>query len=51
MSDLDFDIIKSKEYSIDAMLDNTVYANKAKCDLPSSYYLVPEKDYPDKNNT
>ena len=41
----------NKEYEVEAIIDSAVYAKEADRDLPSLYYLVSWKDYPEKENT
>ena len=47
----DFEAGRSKEYKVKAIWNGAVYANMAKCDLPSLYYLVAWKRYFEEENT
>ena len=42
----------SKEYKVEAIWDNAVYANKSESShIPGLYYLVAWKGYPEEKNT
>ena len=48
---LEFELDDNKEYEMDAINDNVVYAKEAAKYLPRLYYLVAWKDYPKEENT
>ncbi len=41
----------SKEYKVEAIYNNAVYARESEGHLPGLYYLVSWKGYPEKENT
>ena len=47
---LEFEAGVSEEYKMKTIYDNTIYLNKAKSHLPSLYYLVAWKRYPEEEN-
>ena len=47
----EFDAGNNKEYKVKAIINNAVYAKEAEGHLPSLYYLVFWKDYPEEKNT
>ena len=49
--ELEFKAADSKEYKMEVIWNNAVYANKAKSYLLKHYYLVIWKSYPEKKNT
>lgn len=49
---IEFDAGNSKEYKVEAIWDNTVYANKLEqSHLSGLYYLMSSKSYSEKENT
>ena len=48
---MEFEAGNGKKYKVEAIWDNTVYANKAKSHLLGLYYLIAWKKYPEKENT
>ena len=46
-----FDAGDNKEYKVEAIKDNAIYAKEAEGQLPGLYYLVSWKKYPEKENT
>ena len=51
-AELDAGNDKSKKYKVEAIWDNAVYAKESKSgNLPSLYYLVSWKKYPEEENT
>ena len=51
ITELEFEAGDSKEYEVEAVWDNVVYANKAKGHPPGLYYLVLGKKYLKEENT
>ena len=47
----EFDAGNNKEYKVEAIINNTVYAKDAKRQLPGLYYLVFWKGYLKKKST
>ena len=47
----EFDAGANKEYEVEAIIDSAVYAKEVERHLPSLYYLVFWRSYPDKENT
>ena len=47
---LEFEASNSEEYKMEAIWNTVVYANEAKDHLPSLYYLVVWKRYPEEEN-
>ena len=48
---LEFEAGNDKEYKVDGIWDNAVYARELAGQLPGLYYLVLWKSYPEKENT
>ena len=49
-SEPEFDAGNNKKYKVQAIIDSAVYAKEAKGYLPSLYYLVSWKSYPEEEN-
>ena len=47
----EFDTGNNKEYEVEAIKDSAIYAKEAKGHLPSLYYLVSWKSYPQEEST
>ena len=48
---LEFEAGNNKEYEVDGILDNAVYAKESAGQLPGLYYPVLWKGYPEEENT
>ena len=46
----EFDAGNDKEYEVETIKDSAVYAKKAEEHLPSLYYLVSWKSYPEEES-
>ena len=52
VTELEFDAGNSKEYKVEAIWENAVYAMESESGhLPGLYYLVAWKGYPEEENT
>ncbi len=49
--DVEFEAGGNKEYEVEAIIDSAVYDQQANNQMPSLYYLVLWKGYPDEENT
>ena len=47
----EFDTNNNKEYEVEAIKDNAVYAKETEGQLPGLYYLVSWKEYPEEEST
>ena len=47
----EFDTGNNKEYKVEVIIDSAVYAKEAEGQLPSLYYLISWKDYPEEKST
>lgn len=48
MSDLDLNIGNNKEYKVEVIQNNAIYASKTKNYLLSYHYLIAQKNYSEK---
>ncbi len=49
--DLEFEAGGDKEYKIKAIIDSAIYGQQTNDQMPSLYYLVLWKGYPEEENT
>ncbi len=47
----EFEIGDNKEYEVKAIIDSAVYGQQANNQIPSLYYLISWKGYPEEENT
>ncbi len=48
--ELEFEVGDNKEYEIEAIIDSAMYNQQANNQMPSLYYLVLWKGYPEEEN-
>ncbi len=47
----EFEVGDNKEYEVETIIDSAVYGQQANNQMPSFYYLISWKDYPEEENT